>query len=67
MDVRNNSPSKEMAQAIQASWGEAGVQVEIIPADNKQTLTKYRARSHDIYWASGGRTIRTRTPTPTAT
>jgi peptide/nickel transport system substrate-binding protein len=54
MDVRNNSPSKDMAQAIQASWGEAGVQVEIIPADNKQTLTKYRARSHDIYLGEWG-------------
>jgi peptide/nickel transport system substrate-binding protein len=30
------------------------VQVEIIPADNKQTLTKYRARTHDIYIGQWG-------------
>ena len=54
MDVRNNSPSRDMAQAIQATWGQAGVRVELIPADNKQTLTKYRARSHDIYLGEWG-------------
>ena len=26
-----------------------GVALEIVPGDNKQTLTKYRARNHDIY------------------
>ena len=49
MDTRNNSPTKDIAQAIQATWAQAGVEIEIIPADNKQTLTKYRARQHDIY------------------
>ena len=39
----------DMAQAIQATWAEAGINLEIIPGDNKQTLTKYRARTHDIY------------------
>jgi peptide/nickel transport system substrate-binding protein len=54
MDTRNNSPTKDMAQAIQASWGEIGVKLEIIPADNKQTLTRYRARQHDIYIGQWG-------------
>jgi peptide/nickel transport system substrate-binding protein len=49
MTARNNSPTKDLAQAIQASWGQAGVQVEIIPGDEKQNLTVYRARQHDIY------------------
>ena len=49
MDTRNSSPIIEMAQAIQATWAEAGIDLEIIPGDNKQTLTKYRARTHDIY------------------
>jgi hypothetical protein len=66
IDVRNNSPSRDMAQAIQATWGQAGVRVELIPADNKQTLTKYRARSHDIYLGEWGPDYQTRTPTPTA-
>ena len=49
MTTRNNSPTKDLAQAIQASWAQAGVEVEIIPADDKQNLTMYRARQHDIY------------------
>ena len=49
MDTRNNSPTRDMAQAIQAMWAQAGVRVELIPQDDKQNLTKYRARAHDIY------------------
>ncbi len=54
MDVRNTYPTAEIAQVIQANWAKAGIELEIIPGDNKQTLTKYRARQHDIYigrWA----------------
>lgn len=54
MDTRNNSPTKDLAQAIQASMAQAGIRIEIIPADNKQTLTKYRARQHDIYIGQWG-------------
>ena len=49
LSTRNNSPTKDLAQAVQASWAQAGVDVEIIPADDKQNLTVYRARQHDIY------------------
>ncbi len=49
MDTRNTSPTMDMAQAIQATWAKAGIELEILPGDNKQTLTKYRARTHDIY------------------
>ena len=49
MDTRNTSPIIDIAQALQAQWGKAGVKLEIIPGDGKQTLTKYRARTHDIY------------------
>jgi peptide/nickel transport system substrate-binding protein len=49
MDVWNASPSMDMALSIQSTFAEAGVIVEIIPGDNKATLTKYRARNHDIY------------------
>ena len=54
MDTRNNSPTKDIAQAIQATWAQAGIEIEIIPADDKQTLTKYRARQHDIYIGQWG-------------
>jgi peptide/nickel transport system substrate-binding protein len=54
MDVRNTSPTSDIAQAIQASWAKAGVKVELIPGDGKQVLTKYRARNHDIYIGQWG-------------
>lgn len=49
MDTRNTTAVMAMAQSIQATWSQAGINLEIIPGDNKQTLTKYRARQHDIY------------------
>lgn len=54
MDVRSNSPTTEIAQAIQATWAEAGIDLELIPGDGAQTLTKYRARNHDIYIGQWG-------------
>ncbi len=54
MDTRTTSPITEIAQAVQASWAQAGIKLEIIPGDGKQTLTKYRARNHDIYIGQWG-------------
>jgi peptide/nickel transport system substrate-binding protein len=54
MDVRNVARSMALAQSIQASFAEAGVKLEILPADAKQALTKYRARRHDIYLGRWG-------------
>jgi peptide/nickel transport system substrate-binding protein len=49
MDTINSSPVIDIGQAIQASFAEGGVELEIVPGEDKQTLTKYRARNHDIY------------------
>lgn len=49
MDTRNTADITGIAQAIQQTFALAGVELEIIPGDGKQTLTKYRARTHDIY------------------
>jgi len=54
MDVRNTQPVTGIAESFQQTAGEAGVKVEIIPGDGKQTLTKYRARNHDIYIGQWG-------------
>jgi peptide/nickel transport system substrate-binding protein len=54
MDVRSVNPITDIAQAIQASWAQAGVKLELIPGDGKATLTKYRARTHDIYIGQWG-------------
>ncbi len=49
MDTRNSEPTTSMALAIQGTLAQAGIKLEIIPGEGKQTLTKYRARNHDIY------------------
>jgi peptide/nickel transport system substrate-binding protein len=49
MDTRNNEPTTSMALSIQDTLAQAGITLEIIPGEGKQTLTKYRARNHDIY------------------
>ncbi|MEP3438057.1 MAG: ABC transporter substrate-binding protein [Hoeflea sp.] len=49
MDTRNTPDITAMAQAMQQTFAEAGINLEIIPGDGGQTLTKYRARTHDIY------------------
>ncbi len=54
MDVRNTQPVTGIAESIQQTAGEAGIKIEIIPGDGKQTLTKYRARNHDIYIGQWG-------------
>jgi peptide/nickel transport system substrate-binding protein len=54
MDVRNGQPVTGMAESIQQTAAQAGIKIEIIPGDGKQTLTKYRARNHDIYIGQWG-------------
>ncbi|MDP4032952.1 MAG: ABC transporter substrate-binding protein [Pseudorhodobacter sp.] len=49
MDTRNTNEITGIAQAIQQTFALAGVKLELIPGDGQQTLTKYRARNHDIY------------------
>jgi peptide/nickel transport system substrate-binding protein len=49
MDTRNTPDITAIAQAIQQTMGDAGITMELIPGDGQQTLTKYRARNHDIY------------------
>jgi peptide/nickel transport system substrate-binding protein len=54
LDASNSSPSSDMAQSIQATMAEAGVKVNIVPGEQKQVITKYRARNHGIvllYWS----------------
>ena len=54
MDTRTGYPTTEMAQSIQSTFAKAGIKMEIIPGDGRQTLTKYRARTHDLYIGSWG-------------
>jgi len=54
MDVRSVNPINDIAQAVQAGWAQAGIKLELLPGDGKATLTKYRARTHDIYIGQWG-------------
>jgi len=54
MDTRNTQPVTGIAESFQQSLAEAGVKLQIIPGDGKQTLTKYRARQHDMYIGQWG-------------
>jgi peptide/nickel transport system substrate-binding protein len=53
MDVISAPTFVEMAQAIQASFAEGGINLEIIAGTGAQVITKYRARTHEamlLYW-----------------
>ena len=54
IDMRTIQPIQGVTEAIQQTFKQAGIQLEILPGDGKQTLTKYRARNHDIYIGSWG-------------
>lgn len=54
MDVRTVQPVQGIAEAVQQTARRAGIAIEIIPGDGKQTLTKYRARKHDLYIGEWG-------------
>jgi len=54
LDSANISPFTEIAQSVQETFGKAGIKVEIIPGEQKQVITKYRARNHEmvlLYWS----------------
>jgi peptide/nickel transport system substrate-binding protein len=54
MDVRSSQPVQGIAEAFQQWAGRAGIRIELLPGDGKQTLTRYRARKHDIYIGEWG-------------
>jgi peptide/nickel transport system substrate-binding protein len=54
IDMRTVQPQQGLTEAIQQTAKRAGVDIEILPGDGKQTLTKYRARTHDMYIGNWG-------------
>ncbi len=54
MDASHGSTLTEVAQALQSDFAAVGIEMEIIPGDEKQVLTKYRARNHDIFIGEWG-------------
>ncbi|WP_397534177.1 ABC transporter substrate-binding protein [Roseateles sp.] len=54
IDMRTVQPVQGITESFQQTAKRAGIELEIIPGDGKQTLTKYRARSHDMYIGTWG-------------
>jgi peptide/nickel transport system substrate-binding protein len=54
IDMRTAQPVQGITEAVQQTFKRAGVNLEIIPGDGKQVLTKYRARQHDLYIGTWG-------------
>ncbi|SFC22210.1 peptide/nickel transport system substrate-binding protein [Polaromonas sp. OV174] len=54
IDMRTVQPVQGIVEAFQQNAKLAGIDIEIIPGDGKQTLTKYRARTHDMYIGQWG-------------
>jgi peptide/nickel transport system substrate-binding protein len=54
VDMRTVQPVQGLTEAYQQTLKLAGIELEILPGDGKQTLTKYRARTHDMYVGQWG-------------
>jgi peptide/nickel transport system substrate-binding protein len=54
IDMRTIQPVQGITEAFQQTAKRAGIDIEIIPGDGKQVLTKYRARTHDMYIGQWG-------------
>ncbi|WP_431099573.1 ABC transporter substrate-binding protein [Polaromonas aquatica] len=54
IDMRTIQPVQGITEAFQQTAKQAGIDIEISPGDGKQTLTKYRARTHDLYIGQWG-------------
>lgn len=48
MDVFSTAPYRDIGEALQADFAKAGIKVNLVTADRKQVLTKYRARNHQL-------------------
>lgn len=54
MDHYSAQPWPDIAQAIQANLADIGIKLELRAAENRQVLTKMRAREHEIALTSWG-------------
>jgi peptide/nickel transport system substrate-binding protein len=54
IDVANVTPFTDIAQSMQSTFGQAGIKVNLVQADQRQVITKYRARKQQavvLYWS----------------
>ena len=48
IDMRTVQPVQGIVEAVQQTMKQAGIELEILPGDGKQVLTRVRARKHEI-------------------
>jgi peptide/nickel transport system substrate-binding protein len=54
MDVPTSPPFPQVAQSIQSTMAQAGIKINLVQGEQKQVITKYRARQHQmvlLYWS----------------
>jgi peptide/nickel transport system substrate-binding protein len=49
MDVSPAQPAQGIAEALQQTARHAGVEIEIVPRDDRQSSARYREREHDLH------------------
>ena len=49
IDMATRQPVQGITEAFQQTAKRAGITIEILPGDAKQVVTKYRARTHDMF------------------
>ncbi|MBO0140178.1 ABC transporter substrate-binding protein [Agrobacterium sp. Ap1] len=54
LDHYSAQPAPDIAQAIQSNLGEIGIRVKLQSAENRQVLTKMRARQHEMALSAWG-------------
>lgn len=54
MDVRSSGQFPAIAEAIQTTFAQAGVTMDLVPGDGGTILTKYRARQLDVFLGQWG-------------
>ncbi|MFP3710800.1 ABC transporter substrate-binding protein, partial [Paraburkholderia sp. SIMBA_009] len=54
MDHYSAQPYPDLAQAIQANLADIGIKVRLQSAENRQVLTKMRAREHQMALSAWG-------------
>ncbi len=54
MDFYSSAPSADIAQALQADLASIGIKVNLMPGEQKQVITKTRARTHQLALLSWG-------------
>ncbi|MBV9538101.1 MAG: ABC transporter substrate-binding protein [Acidisphaera sp.] len=55
LDTVSAAPYGDIAQAVQANLADIGIKVELVPGEQRQVITKTRARTHQmviLYWGT---------------